>query len=122
MSEIISQADEIRGHVHAALEKRRLGVDYGYDVALAAMAVQTPAGPRVVPVYIVLITRPSPLIGGAPLSHIAQVQHARPSFELIDEQVAEGLRLLAELHAELKKPPPAPPAGPVRALANGRRL
>lgn len=116
------QLPEIRGHLRKSLEQRAVGVAYGYDVALAVAPVQTPAGPRVMPVYVLLITRASPLIGGAPLSHLAQIPHARPTFELVDQQVAEGLRLLAALHAELKKPPAAPPAaGPVRALANGAR-
>lgn len=121
MPDITDQAAEIRLHVANSLVKRAFGVPYGFDVALAVAPAQTPQGPRMMPVYTLLITRPSPLIGGAPLSHLAVLQHARPTFEMIDEQVAEGLRLLADLHTQLKTPPVAPPAGPVRALANGHR-
>lgn len=117
-----NQFPEIRAHLRASLEKRAFGVAYGYDLALAVGQVQTPQGPRMMPVYTLLITRPSPLIGGPPLSHLAQVAHARPSFEMVDEQVADGLRQLAALHAQLKQPPAAPPAGaPLSSLANGHR-
>lgn len=124
MSLSADQSAEIRGHVHASLMKRAVGVTYGYDVSFMAAQVQSPQGPRVVPVYVLLITRPSPLIGQPPLSHIAQIPSSRPTTEQVDEQVADGIRLLAALHAELKRPPAAPPAGqpvPPRALANGRR-
>src|ERR1700689_5078676 len=100
MSQIHDQADEVRGHLREALAKRAFGVDYGYDVAFGMAPVQTPQGPRMMPVYTLLITRRSPLIGGADLSHLAPIQHARPTFEMVDEQVAEGLRLLADLHTQ----------------------
>jgi hypothetical protein len=125
MSEVTDQSAEIREMVAAAIGKRTLGIDYGFDVAWMPMQVPTPQGPRMMPVYTILITRRSPLLGQAPLSHLAQIPFARPTAEQVGEQVTEGLRLLAELFEQLKKPPAAPPAQNLRPLAamngGGRR-
>lgn len=123
MSEVEDQAAELRGFVAESIGKRRFGVDYGFDVGWTPLQAQTPAGIQMVPCYWVLITRGSPLLGQGPLSHMAQLPVARPTFEQADEQVAEGLRLLAALHDQLKRPPEAPPAkaGPPLALMNGHR-
>lgn len=119
----VNQDTQVRRLIAAAIEKRRFGVDYGYDVTWMPVQVNTPQGPRMMPVYTLLLTRGSPLIGQPPLSHIAQIPSPGPTAEQVDEQVGEGIRLLAELHAQLKKPPAAPPAGnvPPMALANGHR-
>ena len=123
MSEVADQSEEIRGHLAASISKRRMGVDYGYDVTWQPAQVQTPAGPSMMPVYMILITRRSPLLGQGPLSHLAQLAVARPTAEQVDAAVAEGIRLLAELFESLKKPPAAPPAqnGLPRSLMNGAR-
>jgi len=119
----VNQDTHVRRLVAAAIEKRRAGVDYGYDVTWMPAQIQTPQGPRMMPVYTLLLTRGSPLIGQPPLSHIAQIPSSRPTAEQVGEQVGEGIRLLAERHEQLKRPPAAPPAGnvPPMALANGHR-
>ena len=113
-------AEEVLGHLHASIGKRQFGVTYGYAVTWMPAQVPGPQGPVQVPAWTLLITRRSPLLGSGDLHHLAQVLAARPSFEQVDQQVTEGLRLLAELHERLKTPPEAPPAGPPLALANGR--
>ena len=120
MSEVTDQSAEIREQVAEAISPRAFGVDYGFDVCWMAAQVPTAQGPRMMPVYTILITRRSPLLGQPALSHLAQIPFARPTAEQIEQQVAEGLRLLAELFETLKKPPAAPPAQNGRALVNGR--
>ena len=121
MSEVTDQSAEVREQVAEAIGMRTLGVDYGFDVCWMAVQAQTAQGPRMMPVYMILITRRSPLLGQPALSHMAQIPFARPTDAQIDEQVAEGLRLLAELFETLKKPPAAPPASNGLVLAKGRR-
>jgi hypothetical protein len=121
MSEVTDQSAEVREQVAEAIAARTLGVDYGFDVAWMPVQMNTPQGPRMMPVYTILITRRSPLLGQPALSHLAQIPFARPTAEQIEQQVAEGLRLLAELFETLKKPPAAPPARSGLAVANGHR-
>jgi hypothetical protein len=119
----VNQDTELRRLIAAAIEKRRFGVDYGYDVSWQIAQLPTPAGPRSCAVYSILLTRRSPLLGQGDLFHVAQIPSPRPSAELVDEQVAEGIRLLEELHARQKQLPPQAPPGrevPPLALANGR--
>lgn len=118
-SDPADQAAEIRGYLAASISKRRLGVEYGYDVTWAP--VQTPQG--MLAVYTLLLSRGSPLLGQGPLFHLAQIPSPRPTAEMVDVQVADGMRQLAELFEQLKKPPAAPPAQAQAgmALANGRR-
>jgi hypothetical protein len=118
MSDVTDQAAEVRELVAAAVAQRMFGVDYGFDVAWAPVAVQAPAGMQMVPCYFVLITRPGPLLGQVPLSHVGQVMSARPTAGQVSDLVAEGIRLLADLHARLKRPDQALPVA--LAAANGR--
>jgi hypothetical protein len=120
MSEVTDQSAGIREQVAEAIGPRAFGVDYGFDVCWTAAQVPTPQGPRMMPVYMILITRRSPLLGQPALSHLAQIPYPRPADAQIDEQVAEGMRLLAELFEQLKKPPAAPPASNGLAMVNGR--
>lgn len=120
MSEITDQADEVRHLADAAIARRQMGTDHGVDVSWVAAQTMTPAGPAPVVIYQLLITRRSPLIGGGPLFHIAQIASPRPAEKEVDDAVADGMRMLAATYEALKKPPAAPPARPA-ALMNGAR-
>ena len=121
MSRPADQDAEIRDLVEASISKRKMGVEYGFDVTWQPVQMQTPGGVQNVVVYTIVLTRRSPLLGQAPMYHLAQIMSPRPTPEQVDEQVADGIRQLAALHESLKRPPEAPPAGQVVALANGRR-
>jgi hypothetical protein len=116
---------EVLGHLATAIREHQFGVTYGYAATWAPAQVQGPAGPVQGQMWTLLITRRSPLLGGDDLHHMAQIFAGRPKREQIDQQVAEGIRLLAALFEQLRKPPAAPPAGPAAVsplvLANGRR-
>jgi hypothetical protein len=117
-------AEETAAHLHASIGQRQFGVEYGYAVTWMPGQVQGPQGPVQVPLWTLLIVRPSPLLGGHTLHHLAQIATARPTFAQIDTEVEKGIRLLAELHASMQKPPEAPPAQGVRLpleMSNGRR-
>ena len=122
MSRPADQDAEIRDLVEASVSKRKMGVDYGFDVTWQPAQIQGPAGPQNVAIYTIMLTRRSPLLGEPQtLLHMFQLASPRPAPEQVDEQVADGIRQLAALHESLKRPPDAPPAGQVVALANGRR-
>lgn len=121
MSRPADQDTEIRDLVEASISKRKMGVDYGFDVTWQPAQAQTPAGVQNIVVYTIVLTRRSPLLGQGPLYHLAQIPSPRPTPEQVDEQVADGICQLAALHESLKKPPAAPPADPALALSNGRR-
>jgi hypothetical protein len=114
-------AEETAAHLHASIGQRQFGVEYGYAVTWQPAQVQTPQGPVQCPLWTLMIVRPSPLLGGHTLHHLAQIATARPTFDQVDAEVEKGIRLLAELHEQMKKPPAAPAAMPPPALANGRR-
>jgi hypothetical protein len=114
-------AEEVAGHLHASIAKRQFGVKYGYTVTWMPGQVQGPQGPVQCPIWTLMIVRKSPLLNPRELHHLAQLAAARPTVAEIDAEVEKGLRLLAELHDQLMKPPAAPPAGPPPALANGHR-
>jgi len=116
MSRPADQDTEIRDLIEASISKRKMGVDYGFDVTWQPVQAQTPQGVQNVVIYTIVLTRQSPLLGQAPLYHLAQILSPRPTPEQVDEQVADGIRQLAALHERLKRPPPAEVA-----LANGRR-
>jgi hypothetical protein len=118
--------DEVLDHLDRSVRERQFGVSYGYTATWAVARVQGPQGPVQAPVWTLMITRRSPLVGGLDLHHFAQIVAARPTFRQVDEQVADGLRQLAGLFESLRTPPGAPPAGPAAppsplAVANGRR-
>jgi hypothetical protein len=113
--------EEVAGHLHASIGKRQFGVKYGYAVTWMPGQLPGPQGPVQVALWTLLITRPSPLLNSGDLHHMAQIAGARPTFAQVDAEVEKGLRLLAELYEQLKKPPAAPAAMPPLALANGHR-
>ena len=121
MSDPADLSAEMRELTAAAISKRKMGVEYGYDVNWSVVQVQTPAGPAPVVVWHVLLTRRSPLLGQPPVFHVCQIVSARPAAAEVDQQVEDGMRQMALTCERLKKPPQAPPAGPPLALANGHR-
>jgi hypothetical protein len=122
MSRPADQDAEVRDLVEASISRRRMGVEYGFDVTWQPVQAQLPNGAvQIVVVYTIVLTRRSPLLGQPALYHLAQVPSPRPTAEQVDEQVADGIRQLAALHEQMKRPPDAPPAGARVALSNGRR-
>jgi hypothetical protein len=125
MSRPADQDAEVRELVEASIGKRRMGVDYGFDVAWQPVQAQLPNGAvQNIVVYTIVLTRRSPLLGEPRnLFHLAQIPSPRPTAEQVDEQVADGIRQLAALYESMKRPPDAPPAvaGAAVALSNGRR-
>lgn len=117
MSDPVDQAAEVRLFMDEAIRKRKMGVEYGYDVTW--MPAQSPQGTVVV--YTLVLTRQSPLLGQGPLFHLMQVPSPRPTAGQVEDLVTDGIRQLSELFERMKKPPAAPPAQPPLALSNGRR-
>jgi hypothetical protein len=121
MSRPADQDAEIRDLVEASISKRRAGVDYVFDVTWQPAQMQTPGGVQNVVVYTIVLTRRSPLLGQGPLYHLAQIPSPRPTPEQVDEQISDGIRQLAALHEQVKRPPDAPAASATVALSNGRQ-
>lgn len=111
-------AAEIRGWVDDEIDKQAFGEDFGFAVTLAAVMQPGPQGPVRVPVWTVLITMKSPLLGEGPLYHgPVPVGFTVPNEETVRAEVAKGLQQLRDLAASKLGRKPAQ----VPALMNGHR-
>ena len=83
---------------HTAIEAACLGEDYGFDCA--PMPAQTPDGKMTI-VYILTLTKRSPLLGQGPLLTVTQIQSPDPSAADVEKAVTEGMRALRELSSNM---------------------
>jgi hypothetical protein len=91
---------EVTGWVADEIGKQRFGEDYGYAVMLAPSMLQTPQGPAQVPMWALLITARSPLLGQGPMYHgPVPLGVARPAEDEVRAQVTKGLKALRDLAA-----------------------
>lgn len=94
----MSMVREAEGWAEDEIRKQAFGEDFDYAVTLQQGMVATPQGPRAVPVWTLLLTARSPLLGEGPLYHgPVPVGSPKPDEKAVREQVTEGIRLLREL-------------------------
>lgn len=109
---------EVRGWVAAVISAQRFGQDFGY--ALTWGPAQTPGGLMIS--WTILVTLRSPLLGQPPIGHVVQLVSPSALTEAAVTQAVSGaITALRAAHEQAKRPPAAPPGGPVPALANGHR-
>jgi hypothetical protein len=93
-------AAEVQAWVADEIDRQRMGKEYGFAVAWGAAQVQAEQGSRVLPVWTLLLTARSPLIGDGPLYHgPVPVGAVRPAEDEVRRHVGEGLRMLRDLAA-----------------------
>ena len=92
---IISEAE---GWAEDEIGRQAFGEEYGYAVSLAAVTVQTPQGPRQMPMWTLFLTARNPALGEGPLYHgPVPVGSPKPVEADVRAQVADGVRQLREL-------------------------
>jgi hypothetical protein len=111
----IDTSANVRAAARTAIEKQSFGEDFGFDCAPSA--VQTPAGIAVF--YTLVITKKHPLLGHGPLANITRIPAAEPTAEQVEEVVADAIRQLRELSAQIMAKKPA--LGPVPRLKRPRQ-
>jgi hypothetical protein len=93
----IDNAAKVRTAILAAIEQQCFGEDYGVDVSM--QLAQSPTG--VMPVWALIFTTRSPLLGRGPLVHIATIPSVIPSGEQIEQAVTEGIKGLRDLSTKI---------------------
>jgi hypothetical protein len=93
----IDNAAKVRTAILAAIEQQCFGEDYGVDVSM--QLAQSPTG--VVPVWALVFTARSPLLGRGPLVHIATIPFVTPTSEQIEQAVTEGIKALRDLSTKI---------------------
>jgi len=75
------------------------GETYGYVVTWEPVPVQGPQGQVIIPVWHLLLTCRSPLLGRGDLFHLADLGVPRPNLASVRKEVAEGVGKLRDLAA-----------------------
>ena len=91
-------AAKIRTAALAAIDAGCLGEDYGFDCA--PMAAPTADG-KVTVVYLLILTKRSPLLGQGPLLNVSQIASPDPSVADVEKAVTDGMQGLRELSSKL---------------------
>lgn len=93
--------------------KACFGEEYGVSVSWAAQAAQTPQGVVLAPVWMLLLTAKSPLLGEGPMYHLVPLGSPLPLEDFTRKQVTDGIAALRALASRKL----APSNGHSKALA-----
>lgn len=93
----IDNGAKVRTAALAAVEKACFGEDFGVDATLSL--AQSQAG--VMPVYTLVFTTRSPLLGQGPLVHVATIPSPAPTGEQIEQAVTQALKGLRDLSTKI---------------------
>lgn len=97
---------QVRGWALDEAAKAGLGEDFGVDVAWSPQAAQTPQGVQMMPVWSLLITTRSPLLGQPALYHLVPVFTETavvpvPAEAQVRAEVCSGITQLRDLAARM---------------------
>ena len=99
---------KVRTAALAAIDKACFGEDFGLDAAM--QLAQTPNG--VMPVYALVFTTRSPLLGQGPLVHVATIPSPAPTGEQIEQAVTAAIKALRDLSTKILTDGNATPVHP----------
>src|SRR5438105_765018 len=94
----IDNASKLRATALATIDKACFGEDFGFDAAVSL--AQSPTG-AVMPVYTVILTKKSPLLGQGPLVNVTQIPTPDPTAEQVEQAVTKAMAGLRELSTEI---------------------
>lgn len=106
----IDNGAKLQAAALAAIDKGCMGEDFGFDSTVSL--AQSPTG--VVPVYTLVVTKRSPLLGQGPLVHVTTVPSPDPTAEQVERAVTEAMKGLRELSSKLLTEGQQP--GPAKTL------
>lgn len=93
----IDNGAKLRATALTAIDKACMGEDFGFDATVSL--AQSPTG--VVPVYTVVLTKRSPLLGQGPLVHVTTIPSPQPTDQQVEHAVTEAMKGLRELSTKL---------------------
>lgn len=94
----IDNGAKLRATALAAIDRQCFGEDFGFDASVSL--AQGPTG-NVMPVYTLVLTTRSPLLGQGPLVNVTTLPSPDPTTDQVEQAVTQALQGLRDLSTKI---------------------